>query len=394
MLLHLAFLVKKEKRRLQATELTESCRGRLGVLYWACQAGLLKAALVVPSGDRGSVIGLEEEWDMSATTGEREHWRRLRETHIEVLRVLELQAVGYGELAVPPHIVTEIEDRKEKIAELGAKLATAPPPPVPEAHPAELGEEQVASGRLPFEPEMILIPAGEFLMGSDPQKDKDAQSNEQPQHTLYLPDYTMAKTPVTNAQYAEFVRDAIVAPPKHWQDDEPPPDKLEHPVVNVNWHDAVAYCDWLGDITSKPYRLPSEAEWEKAARGTDGRIYPWSNRWYPRWCNTSERGPGDTTPVGAYPRGAGPYGLLDMAGNVWEWTRSRYKKYPYAAGDAAGDGREHLEASGSRVVRGGSWIFHRDFARCASRVGYYPDARRYDFGFRVVVSPISPSSAL
>ena len=338
---------------------------------------------------------------MSATTGEREHLRRLLETHIEILQVLELQAAKYGDLAVPPHIVTEIEDRKGKIADLKAKLATAPPLPVPEAPPAESEEEQADLGRLPFEPEMILIPAGEFLMGSDPQKDKDARGDEQPQHTLYLPDYTMAKTPVTNAQYAEFVRDAgLVTPPAGWRKGEPLPDELEHPVMYVSWHDAVAYCNWLADITGKPYRLPSEAEWEKAARGKDGRIYPWGNRWHPGWCNANESGVGGTTPVWRYPRGASPHGLLDMAGNVCEWTRSLWEEtgegpdfeYPYDPQD----GRENLEAGDDvrRVLRGGSFDLDRYYARCAFRRGYYPSRDWNDSGFRVVVSPISPSSAL
>ena len=323
----------------------------------------------------------------------REHWCNLLEEHRKALQVLELQATQFGKLMVPPHIVTEIQDRKEQITELETKLAAAPPPPVPEVPPAELEEEQPAPERLPFEPEMILIPAGEFLMGSDPQKDKDAGAAEQPQHTLYLPDYTIAKTPVTNAQYAEFVRDAgLVAPPKHWRKGKPPPDELNHPVVNVTWHDAMAYCDWLADLTGKPCRLPSEAEWEKAARGIDGRIYPWGNRWYPKWGNTEEGGVGDTTPVGRYPRGASPYGVLDMAGNVWEWTRSLwgnnwqipYFRYPY---DPQGR-RENLEAGDSvfRVVRGGSWFYDQRLARCAYRHRYIPDHFDNALGFRVVVS--------
>ena len=158
-------------------------------------------------------------------------------------------------------------------------------------------------------------------------------------------------------------------------------------MVCVNWHGAVAYCNWLADITGKPYRLPSEAEWEKAARRTDGRIHPWGNRWYPGWCNASEGDEHDTTPVGAYPRGASPYGLLDMVGNVWEWTRSLWFKYPYDPQD----GRENLEAGDDdlRVARGGSWDFHRSDARCAYRLGLIPDLQVDFNGFRVVVSPIS-----
>ena len=132
---------------------------------------------------------------------------------------------------------------------------------------------------LPFEPEMVLIPAGEFLMGSDPSVDKDAYGDEQPQHTLHLPDYYLAKTPVTNAQYVAFVQATDHAPPRHWKSERKPPrGKENHPVVWVTWHDAVAYCDWLSKVTGEPYHLPSEAEWEKGARGSDERIYPWGNQ--------------------------------------------------------------------------------------------------------------------
>jgi formylglycine-generating enzyme required for sulfatase activity len=180
-----------------------------------------------------------------------------------------------------------------------------------------------------FEPEMVLIPAGEFLMGSDPSVDKDARDNEQPQHTLSLPDYYLAKTPVTNAQYAAFVQATTYhRQPGGWEHGKPPKGREDHPVVNVTWHDAVTYCRWLSEVTGRPYRLPSEAEWEKGARGSDGRIYPWGNQWDAKRCNTRESGKRDTTPVGAFPEGASPYGLLDMAGNVWEWTRSVYKSYP------------------------------------------------------------------
>ncbi|MBN1486240.1 MAG: SUMF1/EgtB/PvdO family nonheme iron enzyme, partial [Anaerolineae bacterium] len=126
----------------------------------------------------------------------------------------------------------------------------------------------------PFEPELILIPAGEFLMGSDPAKDSEAYEEEFPQHTVYLSDYYIAKTPVTNAQYWDFVAATSHKAPEDWEDGKIPYGKSDHPVANMDWDDAVAYCRWLAEVTGKPYRLPTEAEWEKAARGTDGRIYP------------------------------------------------------------------------------------------------------------------------
>jgi formylglycine-generating enzyme required for sulfatase activity len=238
-----------------------------------------------------------------------------------------------------------------------------------------------------LEPEMILIPAGEFLMGSDPSVDQDAASREQPQHTLYLPEYYLGKTQVTNAQYATFVKATDYYQPENWIGGNPPRDKEDHPVLVVSWHDAVTYCRWLAEITGKPYRLPNEAEWEKGARGTDGRIYPWGNRWDAERCNTRESSkPGDTTPVGAYPEGASPYGVLDMAGNIWEWTNSLWKPYPYRSDD----GREDPSTWGRRVIRGGSWNYYRRGARCASRYRYSPGPRYYHRGFRVAASPSPP----
>ena len=237
-----------------------------------------------------------------------------------------------------------------------------------------------------FEPEMILIPAGEFLIGSDPSVEEDARDNEQPQHTLYLPDYYLAKTPVTNAQYAAFVQATFHQQPSYWEGGKPPGGKEDHPVVNVSWHDAIAYCKWLAETTRKPYRLPSEAEWEKGARDTDGRIYPWGNRWDEKRCNTREIGRRDTTPVGAYPDGASPYGLLDMAGNVWEWCFGLSRDYPYNPND----GREDLGAEGIRVLRGGSWYNNQNNARCAFRGGSSPGYRGNLVGFRVTASPSSP----
>jgi formylglycine-generating enzyme required for sulfatase activity len=257
------------------------------------------------------------------------------------------------------------------------------------------------SDRQLCEPEMVLIPAGEFLMGSDSKRDQDAQDREQPQHTLYLPDYYLARTPVTNAHYAAFVRATGHRQPEGWRDGNPPKDKADHPVVYVSWYDAVAYCRWLSEVTGKPYRLPSEAEWEKGARGNDGRIYPWGNQWDARLCNNRETGGEDTTPVGAYPQGASPYGLLDMAGNVYEWTVSLWGrdmkepafKYPYDPTD----GREDLEADKGvlRVLRGGAFYYDALYARAAYRVRSYPDYRVRTRGYRVcMAAPFLTASAL
>jgi len=193
---------------------------------------------------------------------------------------------------------------------------------------------------------MVTIPAGEFLYGEDKQR-------------IRLPEYRIAKTPVTNAQYKAFVDATGYPAPDHWENGQIPQGKADHPVVNVNWEDALAFCVWAG------CRLPTEKEWEKAARGTDGRDYPWGNGWEAGHCNTEEAGIKDTTPVTRYPRGASPYGLLDMAGNVWEWCK-----------DWSDDDRKW------KVLRGGAWHLSQDSARCAFRLGASPDLRNIVVGFR------------
>jgi formylglycine-generating enzyme required for sulfatase activity len=177
------------------------------------------------------------------------------------------------------------------------------------------------------------------------------------------------------------------------------------PVVGVTWFEALAYTRWLQqqlqvagctlkvgkdgklvDVSVQPatlhVHLPSEVEWEAAARGLRGRRYPWGGRWQSARANTWEGHVLRPTPVDVYPQGRTPEGLADMAGNVWEWTRSFYQTYPYDSED----GREALEAEGYRVLRGGSWDLVRRYARCASRLRLVPDDFNSNFGFRVVVS--------
>lgn len=256
---------------------------------------------------------------------------------------------------------------------------------------------RAASGSFPIqalEPDMILIPAGEFLMGSDPTHDPCAQDRERPQHTLALPDFYLAQTPVTNAQYAAFVQATDYTAPAHWTYGGLPEDKVDHPVVYVTWHDAVTFGHWLSDRAGKAYRLPSEAEWEKAARGHDGRLYPWGDEWDLARCNTKESGIGDTTPVTAFPSGASPYGVLGMAGNVFEWTLSLWGtemkesdfSYPYDPSDR----REDQEAPNAvqRVLRGGGFYYSSTYARAACRLRSYPDYGVRTRGFRLAIGSI------
>ncbi|MBE0669877.1 MAG: SUMF1/EgtB/PvdO family nonheme iron enzyme [Anaerolineales bacterium] len=224
--------------------------------------------------------------------------------------------------------------------------------------------------------EFMRVSAGEFLMG-------DEKSTVDISY-----DYWMARYPVTNELYNAFIKSqGIFHPVSGWE-------KLkDHPVVYVKWRDTVAYCQWLNQLLKSELpldlvlRLPTEAEWEKAARGIDGREYPWGNQFDKNKCNTAEGGKGGTTPVGLYsPQGASPYGCIDMAGNALEWTHSIFKRYPYKDNDE----REDELSSETRVLRGGSFDFDRIYARCACRSAYsvrYPD---HYLGFRTVVAPPLP----
>lgn len=263
--------------------------------------------------------------------------------------------------------------------------------------------EVAPAGRLGIPvPQTVRIPAGEFLMGtSDGQARKWIKKNEkwvrewqekgwlqyeQPQHRIELPDYRIGKYPVTNYEYQVFVKDTDQTPPSFWEGDSSPEGKGDHPVVGVSWQDAAEYCRWLSGRAKGAFRLPTEAEWEKAAswdeKGGKKQTWPWGDEWNAERCNTKEGGPGETTPVGQYsPAGDSPLGVADMAGNVWEWCQGFLKPYPYKADD----GREDLEASGRRVLRGGSWIGSRHKARSAVR-RELSSGRWLDFiGFRVAV---------
>jgi formylglycine-generating enzyme required for sulfatase activity len=225
--------------------------------------------------------------------------------------------------------------------------------------------------------EMVRVPAGPFCMGSN--KDVD----EKPEHKVYLEAFRIAKYPVTNGQYAQFVQAMAHRPPAHWQGKTPPRERFNHPVVRVSWHDAMAYCNWLSEKLGRRVRLPSEAEWEKAARGTDGHRYPWGDRPDPNLANYNDTDIGTTSAVGCFPGGASPYGCEDITGNMWEWTSSQYQPYPYEPGD----GREDPEGHSLRTLRGGSFRYADGRMRCTYRFRNIPVYRNDDVGFRVVSSP-------
>jgi formylglycine-generating enzyme required for sulfatase activity len=240
----------------------------------------------------------------------------------------------------------------------------------------------------------VDVPAGYFTMGSNPRRDPRARDEEQPHHRLYLPAFRVAKTPVTIAQFAAFVRasgfqtDAEAERSERcWErpngsQSHGLAEEADHPVTCVSWYDAQAFCRWAG------VRLPTEAEWEKAARGVDGRIYPWGDeRPDPERCNFGDL-VGKTVPVGSCPAGASPCGALQMAGNTWEWTSSLWGsleeghyRYPY---DSA-DGRENSDAPETvmRIVRGGSFRDDATRMRCTYRDWRYPFYRSNAIAFRV-----------
>jgi len=233
--------------------------------------------------------------------------------------------------------------------------------------------------------DFVSIPAGNFIMGSKNQIAL-AQTGEQPQHTLEIPyDYFISKTPITNIQYMQYVK--AKGSIKFYVN----PKKENHPVVNINWYEAQDYVNWLNCTVEEilplsfRFRLPSESEWEKAARGQSGNEWPWGNEWHSNYCNSLESGLNNTSPVGIFsPHGDSPYGVSDMAGNVWEWTRSLYKSYPYRAND----GREDEEIIGDRIVRGGSYKNPINWVRCAYRRKDFPSNQLDLIGFRVVISKL------
>ena len=269
--------------------------------------------------------------------------------------------------------------------------------------------EEVYRARLP---DLATIPAGPFTMGiSDEQidrlvlhsgearawREKGRFDRERPDHTVVLPVFSIAVHPVSLGEYRRFVNGGAYAQPQFWTaagrrwiagtsrscpdhwDESPWGDDRRLPVVGVSWYEATAYCAWLSEHVGRSVRLPSEAEWEKAARGTDGLLYPWGDRFEPSRCNTRACGPGRTTPVDGFPGGRSPYGTHDMIGNVSEWTSSRFEPYPY---DAA-DGRENLEGEWLRVTRGGSWFSPDVRARATSRGMNDPWFTDHDLGFRI-----------
>lgn len=290
------------------------------------------------------------------------------------------------------------------IAGVAGWMATQHPDPAaattsaPPALPTELAGFRPDAWFLPDDALLgfVEIPAGPFKMGGDPTTDPLAFENERwsptaPQGAVTLPAFYLARYEVTVAQFTAFVEAsgfdaapaALTSPP-------------DHPVANVSWPDALAYCDWLdATLRAEPttpatlralltdgwrVTLPTEAQWEKAARGPDGLVFPWGEVADRSRANYQSQG---TTPVARYPCDDCPYGLADMSGNVWEWTRSPYQPYPFTAEDDT----ESLREDALWVMRGGSYTDPARNVRGAIRGGGDPGARRPFMGFRVALVP-------
>jgi formylglycine-generating enzyme required for sulfatase activity len=231
--------------------------------------------------------------------------------------------------------------------------------------------------------EMVTIPPGPFIMGSD-ERDGivgiDVGVDEVPRHQVDLPAFEIDRLEVTNKEYEKFVRSTghrVPSEPRfpsyyQWKNGQAPRDQENYPVSYVDYEDAAAFCAWRGK------RLPTEAEWEKAARGTDGRKWPWGNKFDSKKCNTDDSHLNWTVPAGSFPEGASPYGVMDMCGNISEWTSSWYKPYP------GNDLKRSAFGETFKVVRGGAWSLPaHPFSRTSNRsYAVKPDKRHRSIGFR------------
>ena len=248
----------------------------------------------------------------------------------------------------------------------------------------------------PLEGDMVSIPAGHFVFGTD-AKDEAAEAlsmgipkpwyaDENPAQKIFLKGFYIDRHEVTNQRYKIYVDDVGAVPPMHWKDENFPEGQAQHPVIGVNWFDAANFCQWAGKS------LPTEKQWERAARGTDGQRYPWGNAFDPAFANLPQA-PGSRNqpgPVGAFTQGASPDGVQDLIGNVWEWVDNEYKAYKGAVWN-----NESFDA-GYKVIRGHSArdIGHfpgalygaalEKFARSGYRQFAHPDEPAPDVGFRCV----------
>ena len=237
---------------------------------------------------------------------------------------------------------------------------------------------------------MVHIPAGEFIMGSN-REDTEGKStefgmakplflDEHPQRKVFLHSFYIELYEVTNSQYRKFVEATRSRPPISWVNGRIPVGRENYPVADVNWYEAGRYCQWIGK------RLPTEAEWEKTARGPHGLEYPWGNEYDSQKANAGDTGRGDLASVGSFDSGKSPYGVYDMAGNVWEWTQDWYQPYPGNQYQTDAFGQKY------KILRGSSWggVGHYAlplFYRSAHRFYAAPEQSFSDAGIRCARDP-------
>ncbi|MEW6545223.1 MAG: SUMF1/EgtB/PvdO family nonheme iron enzyme [Nitrospirota bacterium] len=266
---------------------------------------------------------------------------------------------------------------------LGILRGTSPPPEDPETSPAGPDDSTLSSGahpssETPIEEEMVMIPAGPFVRGT-----QAGGYDEQPERAIYLDVYSIDRYEVTNAQYQAFVAATghrKAGPPSRYAKNLSRMRGVNQPVVYVSWEDADEYCRWKGR------RLPTEAEWEKAMRGTDGRLWPWGNEFDPIASNvgSSRDGFEATSPVGSFKRDVSPFGAADGAGNVMEWVADWYGEDAYR--DPAEKNPKGPEHGVFKVLRGGGYTTHGTDVRITSRSKMVPDFRDETIGFRCAAS--------
>ena len=243
----------------------------------------------------------------------------------------------------------------------------------------DLQMEELEQRRVDLLPEankrrMIYIEVGPFTMGGS---EDDSPDNERPAHPIHLSSFYIDAYPVTNQDYREFVNCTGYKVPIHWQRGTYPTGLARHPVVNVSWHDAKAYTEWIG------VRMPTEAEWEKAARGTDERLYPWGSRFVDDRCNAINV-VGATLPVDEFPMGRSPYGLWDLSGNVYEWCEDYYDEAYYKYSSATNP--KGPEGGQERSIRGGFFGETRPNVRTTHRNSAPESHTRENVGFRLAMA--------
>jgi iron(II)-dependent oxidoreductase len=265
----------------------------------------------------------------------------------------------------------EEEDKFEKLRRRFKKLKLGEDKIITQPVRKEKPDIKIKKEIIPDElPGMVYIPEGEFIMGTN-----KGFEYEFPEYMVYVEGFYIDKYEITNMQYKRFVDYTDHKPPKHWKKNNYPKGKGFYPVTNISYYDAAAYAKWAGK------RLPAEEEWEKAARYTDGRLYPWGEQWEKSYANVSSfvsslTGSGSLKSIGSYPEGKSEYGVYDLCGNVWEWTSSNFMPYKGNTEPNENYGEKY------RIIRGGSYRQSEVMAQSVRRDFLDPDKTRTDIGFR------------